>query len=172
MRSEAGGLIADLEKLETGLMAKMWNRIPIRFNKLSLTLQKERVDLLTSTSLLESLEEFTEKLREKFDEIEDDTKNTMPCINQHYQYEEKRQRKRKRYCDESKSPDEEFTESSGHMLGVQTFTLIIDKLQTCLAQLKEAYRGLADDFAFLKCFPDQNKERLPARVIHLTPKYR
>ncbi|KAG7171535.1 hypothetical protein Hamer_G014661 [Homarus americanus] len=157
MRSEANGLIDGLEKLETGFVAKMWNRILIRFNKVSLTLQKESVDLLTATSLLESLEEFTEKMREKFDEIEDDSKNTMPCTNQHYQHEEKRQRKRKRYIAESKSPDEEVTESSGQMFSVQTFTLIIDKLKTCLAQRKEAYRGHADDFAFLKCFSDQNK---------------
>ncbi|KAG7155011.1 hypothetical protein Hamer_G015608 [Homarus americanus] len=105
-------------------MAKTWDRILIQFNKVSRTLQKEGVDLLTATSLLESLEEFTEKLCEKFDKIEDDAKNTMPCINQHYQYEEKRQRKRKRYFDESKSPDEEFTESPGRMFRMQTFTLI------------------------------------------------
>ena len=41
MRSEANGLITGLEKLETDLMAKMWNRILIRFNKVSLILQKE-----------------------------------------------------------------------------------------------------------------------------------
>ena len=93
MKSEANGLITGLEKLETGFMAKMWNRILIRFNSVSLILQKECVDLLTATSLLESLEEFTEQLRSKFDEIEDDAKNIMPCISQHYQYEVKRLRK-------------------------------------------------------------------------------
>ena len=100
-------------------------------------------------------------------------KNIMPCINQHYQYEVKYLRTRKRYFDESKSPDEEFTDfPAGKMFRLQTFTVIIDKLRTCLAQRKEAYRGLANDFAFLKYFSDQNKEHLPARVLQLTSKYR
>ncbi|KAK7081267.1 hypothetical protein SK128_003876, partial [Halocaridina rubra] len=67
--------------------------------------------MLTATSLLESLKEFSEQLRGKFGDIEDDAKNIMPCINQHYQYEVQRLRKRKRYFDKSKSPDEKFTDS-------------------------------------------------------------
>lgn len=97
----------------------------------------------------------------------------MPCINHHYQYQVKRLRTRKRYFNETKSPCEKFTDSPpGKMFRVQNFTVIINKLRTCLAQRKETYRGLANDFAFLKCYSDQNKKHLPARVLQLTSKYK
>ena len=63
---EALSLSKKMDKLEFVILTLFWNRILSRYNEVSKTVQKQDVNLSVVISLLQSLKQFTTKLRDEF----------------------------------------------------------------------------------------------------------
>ena len=59
-----------MDKLETVLLSKLWNDTLSRFNEESKTIQKANVNLAVVVNLLQSLKDYIQELRDKFEEYE------------------------------------------------------------------------------------------------------
>jgi len=70
-RHEADCLTALMDTLETALMSDVWSVVLSRYNETSIKSQSSTNDLKLSAYLLESLHEFTDDLRNRFDKFED-----------------------------------------------------------------------------------------------------
>ena len=70
-RKEAEGLADKMRTLEIGFMAEFWAALMERFNKSSIILQSEKLDLKAAVKILVSLREYVATLRPKFHEFEE-----------------------------------------------------------------------------------------------------
>ena len=70
VRSEAVGLSKRLKELDNSILLQVWNMVLERVYKTSVQLQKERLPINVAVNLLQSLLEFIESLRGRFDEFE------------------------------------------------------------------------------------------------------
>ncbi|XP_060845774.1 uncharacterized protein LOC132925391 [Rhopalosiphum padi] len=107
VRSEARGLIRQMNKLETAYMTVFWSDILHTFNKTSLLLQSVDIDISTVVSLYNSLIEYVQTLRSMFNDYEKLAKAMFDNADLIPDYEHKN-RKRKKRNDESFEPDAIF----------------------------------------------------------------
>ncbi len=104
-KREAAVLCHKLDKLETSIMANLWDTVLSRFKATSDALQKRDINLDTAQRLLESLHSFVATLRDQSSQFEKSSRD-MKCVTQFYQHETQRGRKRKIFADESTENDE------------------------------------------------------------------
>ncbi|XP_033216978.1 zinc finger MYM-type protein 1-like [Belonocnema kinseyi] len=69
-RFDARNLKNQMEKLEIAFMTQFWHEVLDRFNKTSKFLQTAELDLVAGDKMLQSLTEFINEMRNKFDEIQ------------------------------------------------------------------------------------------------------
>ena len=122
-RQEARGLADYMNRLETGMLAAVWNRILDRFHNCSLALQSADQDLNTAVGIYESLIVFTGSLRVRFDEFEAQGKLLSECDD----YTHERIRQRNRRYDESGSVSE-LAQGPADKFRTGTFFSIVDNV--------------------------------------------
>jgi len=136
-KREAAALCRKLDKLETAIMASVWDTVLGRFKATSDSLQKRDMDLNTAQQLLESLRAFVASLRNTFEKFE---KEVVKGVTQSYHHETQRVRKRKTFADET--TENEVILNGSQRFKVETFNMIIDRLLSCLAKRIDGYRDL------------------------------
>lgn len=72
-----------LDKLETAIMANLWDTVLSRFKATSDTLQKHDINLDSAHRLLESLHLFVATLRDQFSQFEKSSRD-MKCVTHFY----------------------------------------------------------------------------------------
>ena len=147
-RLEAKGLVAIMNKLETGLMVQVWSMILERFDKTSKCLQDSKLDLNTATKMLQSLKTFVQALRSQFSEIEQKCK--ILYQNDAYHQEHKRQIKRNRKWDyrDAEADDADAGLTPSDKFKIHTFLPIIDKILSALNHRISASSVIDDRFGF------------------------
>jgi hypothetical protein len=171
---EAKGLVLNMEKLETGIMASLWDEVLQRFNTISIMLQDPKVDLNTAYSVLDSLIQFTELQRSRFSFFEQEGKdltgNTL--------YQEKcRKRKRNTQLDNYVALDfagssaNSVVEAGTDRFRVDTFLPILDKLVAALKIRRDAYSKISSKFAFLRKLCQLSPEEIAKSAKILVESY-
>ena len=78
-KHEAGILASDMDRLEIGILAALWQKILQRFHRASQALQSADQDLNTAVALFESLIEFVQSVCTRFEEFEAKGKKLSEC---------------------------------------------------------------------------------------------
>ncbi|XP_033228857.1 uncharacterized protein LOC117180467 [Belonocnema kinseyi] len=94
-RLDARNLKNQMEKLEIAFMTQFWHEVLDRFNKTSKFLQTVELNLVTGDKMLQSLTEFINEMRNKFDEIQKNSTKLECFVSQHYSDENKRIKRKK-----------------------------------------------------------------------------
>ncbi|KAL7395864.1 hypothetical protein ABVT39_024568 [Epinephelus coioides] len=118
-------------------------------------LQKADIELMTAVRLLRSLREFVSAQRDLFTDFEKEAL-AVPGVCQTYKYDLQRTRKRKRFEDDSAEKDAVFDGKSKFQ--IETFSVAIDKLVSCLSHRIDAYKHLCDLFGVL-FMPENTSDR-------------
>ena len=141
---EAGILASDMDRLEIRILAALWHQILQHFHRTSQALQSANQDLNSTIALFESLIEFVQSLRTRFEEFEAKGKKLSECD----QYAEgKRVRKRNRRYKPGSVP--ELLQTPADKFHTGTFLVIINSLDAELQRLS-AYTIIAGNLAFRK----------------------
>ena len=144
-KHEAGILASDMDRLEIGILAALWHQILQRFHRTSQALQSADQDLNSAVALFESLIEFVQSLRTRFEEFEAEGKKLSEC--DQYAEEGKRVRKRNRRYEEPGSAPE-LLQTPADKFRTGTFLVIIDSLGAELQKRLSAYAIIAGRFGF------------------------
>ena len=170
-RQQARGLSIVMDKLETGILLVLWDKVLERFQMTSALLQSADQDLNTACSLYESLIGFVQNLRSTFTDIEQKAKNLTEC-NQCQQEIKRVRRRNQRYDaqtgstsveDESQTPKEKFKTG--------TYIVIIDSLIASLSKRLGAYQGVASKFGFFRNLQSLSTEEITQKPSQLVKSY-
>ncbi|XP_013793798.1 uncharacterized protein LOC106477819 [Limulus polyphemus] len=101
-RLQANYLMQKMEELEFVFMLHFWTRVIRHFHKVSKAIKKSELLLSTCECLYSSLQNFLSKVREDFDELEQQAKAILPNVN--YRTVTRRQRVRKRQGNNGNAP--------------------------------------------------------------------
>ncbi|XP_050066946.1 zinc finger MYM-type protein 1-like [Aphis gossypii] len=146
-RHDANSIKKKLIKLEIAFMTIFWKRVLGRFNATSVYLQRIEIDMVTGNSMLQSLITFVDELRNDFDAIEDEAKILSISVNKEWSNGGKNKRKIiKKYSDGTTGHE---SLKGRDTFRVNTFFVIIDKLQTELKKRSSAYDNITNLFGFL-----------------------
>jgi len=145
VRSEARGLIRQMNKLETAYMTVFWSDILHTFNKTSLLLQSVNIDISTVVSLYNSLIEYVQQLRSMFNDYEKLAKTMFNNDDTVPDYEHK-SRKRKKCNDESIEPDAIF--NGRQNFKINTIYIICDNLIEELKKRRISYDSIISKYLF------------------------
>ncbi|KAF0714401.1 zinc finger MYM-type protein 1-like, partial [Aphis craccivora] len=145
-RSEAEGLLRQLNRLETSFMTEFWNDVLHTFNKTSKLLQSVQIDLSTVVELYNSLVAYVKSVREMFQTYEDAAKEKFIDCNKIPEFENKL-RRRKKHFDESNDPGHTF--DSQNNFKINTFYVICDNLTVELNKRKSAYDSIISKYSFI-----------------------
>jgi len=104
-RSEASGLLRNMNKLGTAFMTWLWCDILQTFNNVSKKLQSIQIDLTSVVELYNTLIEYIKTLRSMFNTYE---KLAQDKFEENVPQFETKNRKRKKQIDESNEPDTVF----------------------------------------------------------------
>jgi hypothetical protein len=150
-RQEACGLAAYMNRLETGILAALWNSILHSVHGCSQALQSSNQDLNTAVAIYESLIEYVEKLRIRFEEFKTKGGELSEC--DHYTEEVKRVRQCNRRNDDPGSVPE-LPQTPNDRFRTGTFLVILDRINGELRKRLGAYVGIAAKFGFLRKLKD------------------
>ncbi|XP_033214074.1 uncharacterized protein LOC117171130 [Belonocnema kinseyi] len=142
-----------MEKLEIAFMTQFGHEVLDRFNKTSKFLQTVELDLVTGDKMLQSLTEFINEMRNKFDEIQKNAKKLGCFVSQHYSDENKRI-KRKKFPNSN-------VETSPSLNGeekfkIESFHTMVDKLKMEIQKRSSAYSKITEIFGFLTNLREMN----------------
>lgn len=142
---EAKNLEKQLNLLETALMIIFWNDILQTMNKINTSLQKVEIDIETVVSLYSSLEEYIQEKRNvnSFKYYKIKAVELSGCD----EYKITRNIKKKKQVDENKSSDTTFDKDEDFR--INTYYIIIDKLQIEIRKRKLAYGKIFSIFGVL-----------------------
>ena len=170
-RQQARGLSIVIDKLETGILLVLWDKVLEQFQMTSALLQSANQDLNTACSLYESLIGFVQNLQSTFTDIEQKAKNLTEC-NQ-YQQEIKRVRRRnQRYDDQTGSTSvEDESQTPKEKFKTGTYIVIIDSLIASLSMRLGAYQGVASKFGFFRNLQSFSTEEITQKSSQLVKSY-
>jgi len=143
-RTEARGIISNLERLETAFMTQFWGFILERLNSTNKKLQEVNIDLSSVIELYDSLITLCETNRNSFDYFEDKAKE-LTSVNT-YDFEQKRTKRRKLHYDEVRDTSSEFLMTGREHFRNDTFLVIIDTLIAELGKRRNAYVDINTKF--------------------------
>lgn len=150
-RTEAGGLLRKMEKMEMALLLTIWQTILERFDSVNKKLQASNTNLLTVVQLYDSLLNYLLEMKNNFFRFQE----KALTISVSSSYEQKRNRKRKMHFDESEE-DEFITDSPNELFKKNVFDKIISVLIKELQKRKNSYNFLNEKFGYLEntCYID------------------
>ncbi|XP_026819431.1 uncharacterized protein LOC113558118 [Rhopalosiphum maidis] len=146
-RYDANLIKKKLIKLEIAFMTIFWKCVLGRFNATSVYLQRIKIDMVTGNSMLQSLITFVDELRNDFDAIENKAKISSLSVNKEWSNEGKNKRKIIQKYSDGTTGHESL--KGRDTFRVNTFFVIIDKLQTELKKRSSAYDNITNFFGFL-----------------------
>ena len=141
-RHEANSIKKKLIKLEIAFMTIFWKRVLGRFNATSVYLQTIEIDMVTGNSMLQSLITFVGELRNDFDAIEDEAKIMSLLVNKEWSNGGKNKRKIIQIYMDGTTGHESL--KGRDTFRVNTFFVIIDKLQVELKKRSSAYDNITN----------------------------
>jgi hypothetical protein len=144
-RNEARGLLRQLQRLETALMATVWGSLLEKFNKTSVQLQNSSIDVGVAVELYRTLIQAVKDARDRFDSFEKKAMETSCQLK--YEMDITRKKKRKLPADESRENEVELT--GRESFKVNTFFVILDCLLTELERRGQAYSEFVSRFQSL-----------------------
>ncbi|KAF0708295.1 zinc finger MYM-type protein 1-like [Aphis craccivora] len=159
-RNEAQNIIKKMTSLDIAFMTVLWNRVLERFDKTSLKLQEKSLDLSVAVKLLKSLREYVGSIRNNFDDLEKMALSLSKFVSKKYNNEKKRKVIRKLTPDEMIRIEEETNLSGQDKFRVETFIIIMDKLDICLVKRIEQYTDLDKKFGFLTYFKSMTEKEI------------
>jgi hypothetical protein len=154
-RREAGNIRDKMLELEFAFMLVFWNEFLERFNKTIKSLQDEHIALNTCADLYQSLSEYVDEVREKFEYFEGKAMTCLPDV--HYRKCNARKSVRRNQPNDGNatevqlSPKDEFR--------IKSFLPIIDAISTNLKRRAYVYSNVAKQFAFLSNLNQQQDQR-------------
>jgi len=167
-KCDASAILKELDKLETVILLVTWQNILKRFNATSQQLQKQGLDLNTAFNLLQSLKEYVEDLRERFDDFEQIA--IGKCGHNEYEGDRRRVQRRTRHHDEVDSADDTQL-SPRERFRTTSYILIIDQLTTSLGDRANAYGTLRQRFALLSEITTIQTDKLRDSAADLVKSY-
>lgn len=159
-RNEAQNIIKKMTSLDIAFMTVLWNKVLERFDKTSVKLQEKSLDLSIAVKLLKSLREYVGSIRNNFDDIEKMALSLSKFVSKQYNNEKKRKVIRKLTPDEMIRIEEEANLSGQDKFRVETFIIIMDKLDICLVKRIEQYTDLDKKFGFLTYFKSMTEKEI------------
>ena len=156
-RHDADCLASSMDNLENAFLSDLWNVILTRYNDTSVQLQSTKCDLELAIDLMESLDSFTNDLRNRFDEFEAraiDTSGTADYLS----LVSRSQKRNTRYDDSTGSAEVRLT--GRDKFRIETFMVVIDQLQSSLRKRIDAYSHVRDVFAVLLRFRELDSDEL------------
>ena len=186
VQAEARGLIKKLTEMETAILLHLWNAVLERVNITSVSLQKEGCPLNRAVLLLNSLLDYIQSLREKYDKFEKMAREVSGATT--YRMESSRQRRRTNFFTEwcsSNSETDSPVEIARDFFQKNVYLPIIDQLTTSLRGRIDAYSTLNNNFGFLqnitslsthkleesarklvKAYPEDLEKELEVEIVH------
>ena len=148
-RHEANSLSECMEQLETAFLCEFWNEILDRINATSKKLQSPTIDLKSAVELLRSLELYFETLRDRFSDFEKNAKKLLNIEQGTGEYKKERIRKRNTKFDDGNAIASEETRLTGRTkFRVETYLVIIDKLNQAIRHRETAYQTVCNASMF------------------------
>lgn len=157
-RSEASSFLRQLQRLETAFLSTLWGDLLSTFNASSKKLQSSEIDLLTVSVLYGSLSQYVHSIRTEFDIYEN--RALVKAEVTQYEDETKRKKRRKLQSDETREGEVEFTGRENFR--INTYNVIIDRLNNEMERRKTAYDELNSLFGF---FISAVKEHLDMETL-------
>lgn len=164
-RSEAVGLIGKMERLETVILANLWNDVLRRVNSVSKELQSTKIDVLHASSLLESLDGYMSEVRNLFDMYERRAISKQPDAQ--YSDHQKRARKRSVRLSRFDGGCEEVVLKKGEKFRIESFLPILDSLKINIEKRAEAYKKVGNLFLFFSHLSDVDTAELETKCRNL-----
>ena len=147
----------------------MWNDILSRINDVSKIIQTESIDLSTVVDLLNSLKEYIQSLRSKFDYYNEAAKELTKCGN--YRDNNKRIRKVSTKLTFFYSSTENMIFQGKDKFKIEVFMPIIDKLLMELERRSTEYTTIFARFGFISNILDIDKESIIKNCEKLCENY-
>ncbi|KAL4085416.1 hypothetical protein QTP88_027275 [Uroleucon formosanum] len=164
-KSEARGLLNQMDRIETAFMVVFWNKVLERFNATNKKLQTVEIDIESVVCLYNSLHQYVKEMRNMFDIYE---KLAIEKTGLTY-LTNIRRKKRKLQYDES--PGEEVHFDSRESLKVNSYFVILDKLDAELEKRKKSYENIKEKFSFLLKFTTLSSSELDLSANELCKIY-
>ena len=183
-KEAARGFVSSMEKLETGILLKVWSCIMERFHKTSQALLDSKMTLNRATNLLQILHDFIQLLRPQFQKFEGRGQVLSGC----YHYAEnisRKERRKVRLDSEGESEDTSLDPSSRFEL--DSYFPIINQILSSMKTRIEVHDHLQRKFLFLmklktmsnrkveasaktllQYYPDDLEESLPEEMIYFS----
>lgn len=159
-----------MKSLDIAFMLTLWYDILERFNATSMTLQNKCAHLTTATKLLRSLKLMVDSFRDMFDQFQERAGKLSPHVNEQFNCEVSRKRKRKLAGDETREGEVELHGPQEYK--INEFLPIIDKLRICLEYRLSAYTAIEEKFEFLLKFKSLNSDEIAAAAGNLLNAYK
>ena len=160
----ASALVKSLKSLETALMCTIWNEILKKMNIVSKALQEVGIEICMVVTLMNSLVNNLENMRDSFEDYEQQAKM---LVSSEYKESTTRKRQRKTFFDETTG--NEATLTPRESFRTQTFLVIVDSLVTEMKKRSAVYRTLGDRFDFLTDYgmpDDKFREKSEDLIAH------
>ena len=144
----ARGFVSSMEKqkLETGILLKVWWCIMKWFHKTSQAPQNSKMTLNKMTNLLQGLHNFIQLLRAQFQNFEERSQ----ILSGFYHYIEEISRKKRRKVGlDSEGESEETSLDPSSRFEVDSYLTIIDQILSSMKTRLKAYDRLQTNFSFL-----------------------
>jgi len=164
--NKASALVKSLKSLETALMCTIWNEILQKMNIVSKALQEVGIEICVVVTLMNSLVNNLENMRDSFEDYEQQAKMLVTL---EYKESTRRKRQRKTFLDETTG--NEGTLTPRESFRTQTFLVIVDLLLTEMKKRSDVYRtlGLGNRFDFLTDYSmpnDKFREKSEDLIAH------
>lgn len=172
-RNKAYGLVSTMNKLETGIMTIMWNRILERLQATSASLQSSDQDLNTGYALYETVYAYVQAMRSTFSDVEAKAKDLTDC--EEYQQQTSRRSKRNTKYDHftGSTTLDNFVENQtpGQRFEIQVFIVIIDNVLSALTKRMEAYHEITGVFGIFRQLKSLTTEEILENASRMVSAY-
>ena len=142
-KKTARGFISSTEKLETGILFKVWSCIMERFRKTGQTLQDSKMTLNRATNLLQGLPDFITLPKPQFQKFEGRGQVLNGC---HHYTEEISRKKRRKVRLDSEGESEVTSLDLSSRFKLDSYLPIIDQILSSMKTQIEAYNHLQRKF--------------------------
>lgn len=184
VRAEAAGIKGRLNRFECAFMCVFWEAILERFHKTNKILQSVDIDTGDVTALYLSLINFVKSLRNS-DIFVSYIGKAKDIMDETYDVDQQRSRKRKFFPDENRDGDTVLT--GREKLKVETYFAILDRITVELQKRYDAYETVFRKFSFFfslkessqaqiiesarylkECYKDDLDDAFPTECLHFS----
>ena len=137
-----------LSSFEYTLLVSFWFKALQAINDVSLLLQNSEITIDEELQLIKSLQDDLKRIREAWHVILEESKLVAGALGLNEQFQEKRQRIRKAFCDENRDNECEI-QDNGAQFRINVFTVTLDRVISEVTRRFETSEQLNNMFCFL-----------------------